>query len=103
MDKKIHRCVILLLFVGALAFSSGAEDSTTDQAGTTAAPQTGKYKEAPMLAELVRQGLLPAVAERLPQDPLVVQPVEEIGTIRRRLASRDAQPDELMDKPPNRL
>ena len=79
MDKKIHRCMILLLLVGALAFSSGAEDSTTDQAGTTAAPQTGKYKEAPMLAELVRQGLLPAVAERLPQDPLVVQPVEEIG------------------------
>ena len=79
MDKKIHRCVILILLVGSLAFSSGAEDSTTDQAGTTAAPQTGQYKEAPMLAELVRQGLLPAVAERLPQEPLVVQPVEEIG------------------------
>lgn len=39
------------------------------------------YNEAPMLAELVRAGLLPPVEERLPiaEDVVVVEPVEEIG------------------------
>ncbi|MGQ9632385.1 MAG: ABC transporter substrate-binding protein [bacterium] len=44
-----------------------------------ASPAQMKYKEAPMLAELVRAGKLPPVEERLPREPLVVPPVEEIG------------------------
>src|SRR5262249_26684665 len=36
-------------------------------------------KEAPELAALVQQGKLPPVAERVGQDPLVIQPVHEIG------------------------
>ncbi|HEY8458132.1 MAG TPA: ABC transporter substrate-binding protein [Actinopolymorphaceae bacterium] len=36
-------------------------------------------KEAPMLAEQVRAGKLPRLAERLPEEPLVVQPVERPG------------------------
>jgi peptide/nickel transport system substrate-binding protein len=35
--------------------------------------------EAPQLAELVQQGKLPAVRERVGQDPLVIKPVHEIG------------------------
>ncbi|MBC7321362.1 ABC transporter substrate-binding protein, partial [bacterium] len=38
-----------------------------------------KFKEAPMLAELVKQGKLPPVEQRLPKEPLVVRVVEEIG------------------------
>ena len=38
-----------------------------------------KFNEAPMLAELVRQGKLPPVQERLPKNPVVVVPFEEIG------------------------
>src|SRR5258706_3167807 len=38
-----------------------------------------KYKEAPMLAELVKAGKLPPVEERLPANPLVVKPVESVG------------------------
>ena len=38
-----------------------------------------KYKEAPMLAELVKQGKLPPVEQRLPEEPLVVVPEEEVG------------------------
>ncbi len=38
-----------------------------------------KYNEAPMLADLVKQGKLPSVEKRLPEDPLVIEPVEEIG------------------------
>src|SRR5215813_2520118 len=36
-------------------------------------------KEAPQLAELVKAGKLPPVAERIGQDPLVVNPLREIG------------------------
>ena len=37
------------------------------------------FKEAPLLAELVKTGKLPPVAERVGQDPLVIKPVHEIG------------------------
>lgn len=37
------------------------------------------YNEAPQLAELVAKGELPPVAERIGLDPLVVQPLHEIG------------------------
>ncbi|NLS78008.1 MAG: twin-arginine translocation signal domain-containing protein [Chloroflexi bacterium] len=45
----------------------------------TATPVQMKYKEAPTLAGLVQQGKLPPVDERLPEDPLVIPVVEEIG------------------------
>ena len=38
-----------------------------------------KYKEAPMLRAKVAAGELPPVEERLPEEPLVVPAVEEIG------------------------
>src|SRR3989454_12264421 len=41
------------------------------------APRT--FKEAPQLAELVKAGKLPPVAERIGQDPLVIKPLKEIG------------------------
>ena len=37
-------------------------------------------KEAPMLAERVKRGELPALEERLPEDPMVVPVVENLGT-----------------------
>jgi peptide/nickel transport system substrate-binding protein len=47
-------------------------------AGTVLA-QTGNYKEAPMLADQVRQGRLPAVGQRLPQNPRVIKGLEGNG------------------------
>ena len=38
-----------------------------------------RFREAPMLARLVAQGKLPPVEERLPENPLVLQPIESIG------------------------
>ena len=38
-----------------------------------------KFKEAPMLAELVKAGKLPPVEQRIPAEPLVWQPLNEIG------------------------
>ena len=46
----------------------------------TATPVPAKYNEAPMLAELVKAGKLPPVDERLPEEPLVVEPYHEIGS-----------------------
>ncbi len=47
---------------------------------TKAAAPAPKYKEAPMLADLVKAGKLPAVEQRLPDEPLVVPVVEKVGT-----------------------
>ena len=47
--------------------------------GPTASFAKGKYNEATMLAKLVQEGKLPPVAERLPENPLVVTPIERIG------------------------
>jgi peptide/nickel transport system substrate-binding protein len=38
-----------------------------------------EFSEAPMLADLVASGDLPPVAERLPKDLMVIQPLNEIG------------------------
>ena len=46
---------------------------------TDAAQFPNSFKEAPMLTELVKAGKLPPVEQRVPQDPLVVKPVHEIG------------------------
>ena len=42
-------------------------------------PLPNKFNEAPMLADLVAQGNLPPVEERLPKDPLVIRVGERIG------------------------
>ena len=45
----------------------------------TVAAQPTSLSEAPMLAERVAAGELPPVEERLPTQPLVLEPLEEIG------------------------
>ncbi len=39
-----------------------------------------EYNESPMLADIVAAGGLPPVGERLPAEPLIVEPAEQIGT-----------------------
>jgi peptide/nickel transport system substrate-binding protein len=69
--------LVLLLMSPVLAFSGGSQE---EEAGSSAAVErTGKYGESPMLAEMVKAGQLPAVDERLPQEPLVVKNVDELG------------------------
>jgi peptide/nickel transport system substrate-binding protein len=46
---------------------------------TDAAQMPKKFAEAPALAELVKQGKLPPVEQRLPEEPLVIKPVHEVG------------------------
>jgi len=53
--------------------------TNTPLAATPTPLPAAAYKEAPMLAELVKAGKLPPVDERLPLEPLVVEPVAQIG------------------------
>ena len=43
------------------------------------APRPAQLKQAPMLAEMVQAGRLPPVEQRVPEEPLVVKPLEGIG------------------------
>jgi peptide/nickel transport system substrate-binding protein len=49
-------------------------------AAATSAPVAASTKEAPQLAELVAAGKLPPLDQRLPKQPLVVKPLERVGT-----------------------
>lgn len=40
---------------------------------------TAQFNEAPELAELVKSGSLPEVSDRLPENPMVVVPLDEVG------------------------
>jgi peptide/nickel transport system substrate-binding protein len=48
-------------------------------AGTPAAATPSSFKEAPQITQLVKDGKLPATAERLPKKPLVIKPIEKVG------------------------
>jgi peptide/nickel transport system substrate-binding protein len=43
------------------------------------APPATMYNEAPMLTEMVNEGEIPNVDERLPKDPQIIQVVDEVG------------------------
>ena len=49
------------------------DPKTASQLGITA------FRQSPMLDEVVKRGELPPVEERLPEDPIVVEPLERIG------------------------
>ncbi|MCA9180087.1 MAG: hypothetical protein KDA51_01505, partial [Planctomycetales bacterium] len=64
--------------------SATAETSTESVAETSGERNTktefdGTYNEAPMLKEMVAAGEIPALADRLPAEPLVVEPRDSIG------------------------
>jgi peptide/nickel transport system substrate-binding protein len=59
------------------AWAGGQADAGEGE-GVSAVKQ-GEYGEAPMLAALVTAGALPPVGDRLPEDLLVVEPIEKTG------------------------
>jgi len=58
-----------------IAGPGGAEAAPT----TAPAEPVARFKEAPMLADLVAKGELPPVEERMPENPDVLPPVDLIG------------------------
>ena len=77
-DRTITRCRLLQPAAGTGFTVLWLADGSKIVAQTPV--PSGNYSEAPDLAALVSGGGLPPVAERLPVDPLVVTPVERIGT-----------------------
>ncbi len=71
----------------AAACTQPAAPATTAPPEPTAAPaepstapaEQAKYSEAPMLADKVASGELPPVAERLPENPFVIEGLDGIG------------------------
>ena len=57
------------------------------------------YGESPMLKELAEAGKLPPVAERLPTNPVVVEPVERIGDYGGTIRASSIAADSLLGPP----
>jgi peptide/nickel transport system substrate-binding protein len=73
---KAAALVVATGLFAAACTGEGAESPLGETGGDSAAESVG---EAPMLAELVASGELEALEERLPADPLVVQPLDQVG------------------------
>ena len=71
MNVRAARDGFLISMPIILGLALAAEDRAAAQS---------KYNEAPALAAMVEAGDLPPVEERLPEEPLVVEVVDEIGT-----------------------
>src|SRR5262249_2563771 len=63
---------------GAIALAAALALAVWASSAAPAAAQV-KYKESPILDEMVKAGKLPPVEQRLPADPLVVPVVEKAG------------------------
>ncbi len=74
---------VVVVACGADGGPAAADEAPAaeEPAAEAAAPEApaSQYNEAPMLAEMVANGQLPPVDERLPLNPLVITPEEEIG------------------------
>jgi len=64
---------------GAIALAAILALAAWASSATPASAQASKYKESPILAEMVKAGKLPPVDQRLPTEPLVVPVVERAG------------------------
>jgi peptide/nickel transport system substrate-binding protein len=61
----------------APAATQAPEPTAAPAATQAAAPAASKYKESPMLAELVKAGKLPPIEERLPVNPKLINDLPE--------------------------
>ena len=68
----------LLIAPAAVTADTNAQVHQLDEWASMAGP-IASFSQAPMLASMVAAGDLPPLAERLPSNPLVVEPVGEIG------------------------
>lgn len=83
MKKKILLFVTLIIVSAFIVHASGGTDNSQSQLSQKAstAKADGEYGEAPILQELVNANELPRVENRLPKEPLVLEPMAENGEI----------------------
>ncbi len=75
---RIILMVFAVLLLASFTVSAGGKKEEAKPEVPEARPAE-MLKEAPALTDLVKQGKLPALKERLPEEPLVVQPNKSIG------------------------
>jgi len=78
--RRFTAFVAVLSLIAVLAAACTSTKPKTAEPTTPPPAKEAIAKEAPMLAKLVADGKLPKVEDRLPKEPLVVKPVDKIGT-----------------------
>ena len=78
MKKKAALGAAALLAAAAIAFAL-ARLLRRARRRAAPAPAQPRYRESPILRERVERGELPPVEQRLPEQPLVVPPIDGIG------------------------
>ncbi len=87
----MRKIIFGILGILALSLPAAHAQNAFEQSGLVGkleAPETitdpakwpKSFKEAPMLAALVKEGKLPPVESRVPSEPMVVKPLRSIGT-----------------------
>ena len=80
MTRKALLGLIVALALPAAAFAGGeSEQAASDDGAMAVEVAAGKYRESPMLTQLVAAGELPPVDDRLPVRPLVLEPLAKAG------------------------
>ncbi len=69
----------LAVLIAWLTFGRGKSEDASALTNPQPITPDLRRKEAPMLQELVEAGALPPLSERLPQNPLVLEPAEQPG------------------------
>jgi hypothetical protein len=86
---RLLLCCVLLLTCNAVSWGGDTTIGIPDDAWPTSwffAPVSSSaagiktFQESPFLAERVANGSLPPVEDRLPDDPVVIEPFTRIGT-----------------------
>ena len=89
----------ILIIGGSVSGQEISQKLYPQQFATIAAYETAtgnsisSFQEAPMLAEMAAAGELPALEDRLPADPAVVEPLESVGVYGGELVGPATQPN----------
>ena len=100
MNTALRGLMVLAagMLCAATALAGGAAESGGAAAEVTAATEaTVPGKEAPLLAEMVKRGLIPPLEERLPEEPMVVKPLHEPGRYGGTVLMPSTRTDRAMD------
>lgn len=79
MKKSLIGFIVGLMFIAPVLFAGGEQEPSGAESPVVKASPGQKYSESPILTEMVQKGELPPVDERLPIEPLVIEPYESIG------------------------
>lgn len=77
MRNRLYALMLTIFVPAALLFPGGQDEAETTDAGSR--EDALELAESPMLTEMVEAGDLPPLAERLPNEPRVLEAVETLG------------------------